>query len=65
MIVVAMGGRCAERVFFNDVSTGAYDDLQKVYRIAYNAVIKLGFSDLVGNIGYKDNQYVNQVGEHQ
>ena len=55
MMVVALGGRCAEQVFFGDVSTGAVDDLQKVYRIAYNAVAKLGFSDTVGNIGYQDN----------
>jgi len=27
MIVVALGGRCAERVFFDDYTTGAYDDL--------------------------------------
>ena len=27
MIVVALGGRCAEKVFFDDVSNGAYDDL--------------------------------------
>lgn len=63
MIVVALGGRCAEKVFFGDFTTGAYDDLQKVYRIAYNAVVKLGFSEEVGYIGYEDNQYVNKLSE--
>jgi len=27
MIVVALGGRCSEKIFFNDISNGAYDDL--------------------------------------
>lgn len=63
MIVVALGGRCSEKIFFNDISNGAYDDLQKVYRIAYNSVVKLGFSDLVGNIGYEDNEFVSKISD--
>ena len=41
-----MAGRCAEEEFFGEVTTGAYDDFMKAYKIAFNMVTKLGMSEL-------------------
>jgi len=30
-ICCILGGRCAEEIFFNNITTGAYDDLKKAY----------------------------------
>lgn len=35
---MTLGGRCAERVFFDQITTGAQDDLQKVTQMAYSQV---------------------------
>ncbi|MCK9393394.1 MAG: ATP-dependent zinc metalloprotease FtsH [Candidatus Paceibacterota bacterium] len=45
-ISVALGGYCTERFIFNDVSTGASDDLSKASRIARGIVKKYGMSNL-------------------
>ena len=52
-----LGGRCAEQVFFGKVTTGAYDDLEKVYNIAHNYVTKLGMSDKIGYLSLSESQY--------
>ncbi|EFC45893.1 predicted protein, partial [Naegleria gruberi] len=51
-ITQALGGRVAEKIIFNHLSTGAQDDLQKVTRIAYAAVSSFGMSDVVGPVSY-------------
>jgi len=33
-----LGGRCSEKIFFDEVTTGAQDDLQKVTQLAYAQV---------------------------
>lgn len=55
-ICFIIAGRCAELHFFNEVTTGAYDDLQKAYDLAYNIVAKFGMSEL-GYIAFPDSQY--------
>ena len=37
-----MAGRVAEQVFFGKVTTGAYDDLEKAYKIAHAMVTQVG-----------------------
>ncbi len=37
-----MAGRVSEEIFFGKITTGAYDDLEKAYRIAHAMVTKLG-----------------------
>jgi len=56
-IAVALGGRIAEEVFFGEVTTGAADDLQKVYRYASAMVLKFGMSDKLGYLSYPDTAY--------
>ncbi|QIK58225.1 ATP-dependent zinc metalloprotease FtsH [Erysipelothrix sp. HDW6A] len=48
-----LGGRVAEEVYFNEISTGAYSDIQKATRIARAMVTTYGMSDL-GPIQYDD-----------
>lgn len=56
-IVSVLGGRCSEMVFFGRVTTGAYDDLQKAYKIAHSMVTKLGMSDKIGYLSLEENDY--------
>jgi cell division protease FtsH len=47
-ITVLMGGRAAERVVFNEVSTGATDDLQRATDLARRMVAQFGMSAVLG-----------------
>jgi len=53
---VLLGGRAAERIFFEDISTGAADDLQKVTDIARSVVTQYGMTDHLGQITYEKQQ---------
>ncbi len=50
-----LGGRVAEEVYFNEISTGAYSDIQRATRIARAMVATYGMSDL-GPIQYDDGR---------
>ena len=50
-----MGGRAAEKVVFNTISTGALSDLEKVTRQARAMVTIFGLNDAIGNITYYDS----------
>jgi len=43
-----MGGRVAERIIFNDFSTGAQNDLERATKLANSAVTRFGMSDVIG-----------------
>jgi AFG3 family protein len=49
---MTLGGRVSEEIFFNSVTTGAQDDLQKVTRAAYDQVSSYGMTTALGNISY-------------
>jgi len=53
-ICVTMGGRAAERIIFDQISTGALSDLESVTRKAKAMVMIYGLNDKVGNITYYD-----------
>lgn len=53
-VKVLFGGRAAEQLIFNEISSGAKDDLKKANSIAYEMVCELGMSSL-GNIIYDEN----------
>jgi len=53
-IVVALGGRVAEAQVFDDITTGASQDLKQATQIAKSMVMKYGMSDKVGLISYDD-----------
>ena len=51
----ALGGRAAEQLVFERVSSGAQNDLEKVTKQAYAMVSIFGMSDKVGNVSYYDS----------
>ncbi|TKS55505.1 ATP-dependent zinc metalloprotease FtsH [Mesohalobacter halotolerans] len=51
----AMGGRAAEKIIFNKISTGALSDLEKVTKQAKAMVTIYGLNDKVGNLTYYDS----------
>jgi len=51
----ALGGRAAEKVIFNKISTGALSDLEKITKQARAMVTVYGLSDKVGNLTYYDS----------
>ncbi|KAI0715298.1 ATP-dependent metallopeptidase Hfl [Earliella scabrosa] len=53
-ICMTLGGRVSEEIFFghDNITTGAQDDLQKITRIAFEAVANYGMNDVVGPVSY-------------
>lgn len=51
-IIVLLGGMAAEKLIFNDVSTGASSDLQRATSIARSMVTRYGMSDTIGPVVY-------------
>ena len=51
----ALGGRAAEELTFNKISTGALSDLEKVTKQAMAMVSIYGLNDKIGNISYYDS----------
>ncbi|MFL2665858.1 MAG: ATP-dependent zinc metalloprotease FtsH [Flavobacteriaceae bacterium] len=51
----ALGGRAAEKVMFNNISTGALSDLEKVTKQARSMVTVYGLNDKIGNLTYYDS----------
>lgn len=49
---VLLGGRCAEKATFGNVSTGAADDLKQATRLAYKMVGQWGMGKDIGPVGY-------------
>jgi cell division protease FtsH len=48
----ALGGRAAEEIVFNDITSGASNDLERVTKMARNMVTRLGMSDDLGPMVY-------------
>ena len=55
-----MGGRAAEKVIFDKISTGALSDLEKVTKQARAMVTIYGLNDKLGNITYYDSSGQNE-----
>lgn len=51
-IVTLLGGRCAEQLILEDISTGASNDLERVTSTAKAMVTRYGFSEKLGNVVY-------------
>jgi ATP-dependent metalloprotease FtsH len=54
-MTAALGGRAAELIVFNKVSTGALNDLEKVTKQAYAMVTYFGLNEKIGNISFYDS----------
>lgn len=54
-LCATLGGRAAEEIIFNEISSGALDDLEKATKQAYTMVAKLGLSKSLGNVSFYDS----------
>jgi cell division protease FtsH len=57
-----LGGRAAEEIIFEKISTGALSDLEKVTKQAYAMITIYGLNDKIGNISYYDSTGANEYG---
>ena len=55
-IRVLMGGRVAEEITFNDISSGASNDLERVTQILRNMIMRWGMSPRLGPITFGEHQ---------
>ena len=53
-IIVSLGGRVAEELVFDDITTGASSDIKKATKLARKMVTRFGMSDNIGVINYDD-----------
>ena len=51
-IVTLLGGRMAEELVLEDISTGASNDIERATKVAHNMVMRYGFSEKLGPIVY-------------
>jgi AFG3 family protein len=49
---MTLGGRAAERIIFDKISTGAQNDLDQVTKMAYGMVTVYGLNDTIGNVSF-------------
>ena len=54
-LIALLGGRAAEKLILNDISTGASNDIEVATQIAKDMVTVYGMSDVIGPISLKDN----------
>jgi cell division protease FtsH len=60
-IMMILGGRVAEKVFFDDISGGASNDIQRATAIAKNMVTRYGMSDKLGPIAFANERSDDEV----
>lgn len=53
---VAMGGRVAEEIVLNEISTGASQDIQQASKIVRSMIMQYGMSDVLGPVAYGNEQ---------
>lgn len=54
-IMVSLGGRIAEELIFEDITTGASSDIKQATKVARRMVTRYGMSDNIGVINYDDD----------
>lgn len=54
-IMVSLGGRIAEQIIFDDITTGASSDIKKATKVARKMVTRFGMSDNIGVVNYDDD----------
>ncbi len=60
-IILALGGRAAEELVLDDISTGASNDIQRATSIARNMVTRYGMSEKLGTILYDSEHSADEV----
>lgn len=54
-IIVSLGGRVAEELIFDDVTTGASQDIKMATKTARSMVTRYGFTDSIGMVNYEND----------
>jgi cell division protease FtsH len=62
---VAMGGRVAEEIVLNEISTGASQDIQQASKIVRSMIMQYGMSDVIGPVAYGNDQTQQYFGQTQ
>ncbi len=57
-IMTLLGGRIAEKLVLEEISTGASNDIKRATEVARNMVMRYGMSDNIGPVCYDDNEEV-------
>ena len=60
-LIALLGGRAAEKLVLDDISTGASNDLEVATNIARDMITVYGMSDTIGPISLKDSENQNQM----
>lgn len=60
-ICATLGGRAAEEIIFNEISSGALDDLERITKQAYSMVVYYGLDETVGPISFYDSTEQNKI----
>jgi len=50
---MTLGGRVSEQIFFDRITTGAQDDLDKITKSAYSQIVTYGMDEKVGNVSFE------------
>lgn len=68
-LAIALGGRSAEEIFLNDLSSGAQQDINQASKLARAMVCEWGMSDSLGTVSYGENEgnnkYLGMSGFHE
>ena len=68
-LAVLLGGYTSEKLIFNEMTTGASNDLQKASEIARKLVRQYGMSDKIGPVTFGENDELvflgREIGEHR
>lgn len=64
-VLMALGGRAAEELVFNEISVGASSDFQQATKIIRNMVCVYGMSDLLGQVDYASNYRLSEDTKRQ
>lgn len=56
-IKVLFGGRAAEEIVLNDISTGAYSDIKRATEVARTYIEKVGMNNNIGPVNVENNEY--------
>ena len=62
---VSMGGRVAEEIVLNEISTGASQDIQQASKIVRSMIMQYGMSDVLGPVAYGSDQIQQYFGQTQ
>lgn len=62
-VCMALGGRAAEAIIFNRITTGAQNDLEKVTKIVYSQIRQFGMNKRVGLVSFPDDSEEHPLAE--